>query len=110
MQVPLAALRSLGEQERQQRLCKLSRIRLFAIGAPLRSLLCTTGSGIFLSRPNAPFFVHTTPDAATVLFPIWLRDTRNEVLTMAFIQEFAEARRGLCDAPQCAVTHPGVRM
>ena len=110
MQVPLAALRSLGEQERQERLCKLSRVRLIAIGAPLRSLLCTIGSGTFLSRPKAPFFVFTTPDATTVLFPIWLRDARNAVLTMVFIQEFAEARRGLCDAPQCAVVHPGVRM
>jgi hypothetical protein len=37
-------------------------------------------------RPNAFFLVQSSPDNLNVLFPIWLKQRQNDLLTMAFAQ------------------------
>jgi len=40
------------------------------------------------TRPGAPFFAQASPGTLTLLLPIWFKDRRNALLTLAFAQVF----------------------
>lgn len=116
LDIDLKLLARLSQQQQQQWATLLASVRMLVVGHPLREQFRALEAGTIQHGPavcccNVPgqiYFVKPSPDSVSVVFPIRFTTRQDSAIGIAFLQEFAEARRApaLGRAPTCAYYPP----